>query len=347
MAYCEFADVAITGMAVAVPKTPQYNKDFANFSEKQLARFIKNIGVEQKRISIQQQTSSDLGYEAAKKLLDYKKIPPESVDALIFLTQNADYFTPSSAYVIAHRLGLSKDCMPFDVNLGCSAFVYGIHMACSFIKGGNMKKILVIIADVPKRKFKNENDTLLFGDCGSAILLERTVGSIIQSLLKSDGDRYTALITKMGGGRHPVDVAQNYYEQVRAEMNGEDVMSFSITDVPETINEFLKKTNQVIDSFDVVLLHQANMMMDKTIIKKIDAESDKVPFVMDRFGNVNGSSIPLALVDFIDRAQLSRRISCISSGFGVGLSWGCNSFEINPKDVLPLIETDNYFEEAY
>lgn len=140
MAYCEFSDVAITGVAVAVPKTVSVNKNSAILPEKQISRFIKNVGVEQKRISIKEQTSSDLGYEAAKALLEYKAISPESVDALIFLTQNADYFTPSTAYVIACRLGLSKDCMPFDVNLGCSAFVYGAHMASSFIQGGGYEK---------------------------------------------------------------------------------------------------------------------------------------------------------------------------------------------------------------
>lgn len=347
MAYCEFSDVAITGVAVAVPKTVSVNKNSAILPEKQISRFIKNVGVEQKRISIKEQTSSDLGYEAAKALLEYKAISPESVDALIFLTQNADYFTPSTAYVIACRLELSKNCMPFDVNLGCSAFVYGVHMASSFIQGGGMKKALVVIADVPKKGFANENDTLLFGDCGSAVLVEKKEGASIKSLLKSDGNRYTALVTRGGLSRHPVDVSKNYYEQVGAGMNGEDVMSFSITDVPETINDFLTKTEQNIRSFDAVLLHQANMMMDKTIIKKINAEPEKVPFSMDRFGNVNGSSIPLTLVDFIERTKVLGKLSLLSSGFGVGLSWGVNSFEIDTADVLPLIETDNYFKEAY
>lgn len=347
MAYCEFSNVAISGVAVAVPKTISNNRDCKSFSERQISRFIKNVGVEQKRLSIKEQTSSDLGFEAASALLKHKKIHSESVDALIFLTQNGDYFNPSTAYVLAHRLGLSKNCMPFDVNLGCSAFVYGVHIAASFIQGGAMSKVLVVIADVPKKGFTNENDSLLFGDCGSAVLVERKEGSIIKSLLKSDGDRYTALITRGGLNRHPIDASIDYYSQVGASMNGEDVMSFSITDVPQTINEFLEMTNQNVAAFDAVLLHQANMMMDKTIIQKINADATKVPFTMDRFGNVNGSSIPLTLVDFVMHSKTSDKLSLLSSGFGVGLSWGVNSFEVDTKDVLPLIETDEFFKEAY
>ena len=347
MAYCEFSDVGITGVAVAVPKTISKNRDCKTFSERQISRFIKNVGVEQKRLSNKEQTSSDLGYEAALALFKHKKINPESIDALLFLTQNGDYFTPSTAYVLAHRLGLSHNCMPFDINLGCSAFVYGIHLASSLIQGGAMSKVLVIIADVPKKGFTNENDSLLFGDCGSAVLVERKEGAIIKSLLKSDGDRYTALITRGGLSRHPVDSSIDYYSQVGAGMNGEDVMSFSITDVPQTINEFLKITNQNVANFDAVLLHQANMMMDKTIIQKINVDASKVPFTMDRFGNVNGSSIPLTLVDFIMRTKTSDKLLLLSSGFGVGLSWGVNSFDIDIKDVLPLIETDDYYKEAF
>lgn len=347
MAYCEFSNVAVSGIAVAVPKTISNNRDCKSFSERQISRFIKNVGVEQKRISIREQTSSDLGFEAASALFKHKKIQPNEVDALIFLTQNGDYFNPSTAYVLAHRLRLSKNCMPFDVNLGCSAFVYGVHMAASFIQGGAMCKVLVVIADVPKKGFMNQNDSLLFGDCGSAVLVEHKKGSVIKSLLKSDGDRYTALITKGGLSRHPVDSSIDYYSQVGAGMNGEDVMSFSITDVPQTIKEFLEITKQNINDFDAVLLHQANMMMDKTIIQKINADASKVPFTMDRFGNVNGSSIPLTLVDYVMRSKTVDKLSLLSSGFGVGLSWGVNSFVVDKKDVLPLIETDEFFKEAY
>ena len=273
MAYCDFLNVAIGGIAVAVPKNISYNRDSKDFSERQIERFVKNVGVVQKRISRKEQTSCDLGYEAANALLKHKNIAPDSINFLVFITQNADYFSPSTAYVLAHRLGLSNDCMPFDINLGCSAFVYGVHTAASFLNGGSMNRGLVIIADVPKKGFENKNDSLLFGDCGSAVLLERKNNSSIKSLLKSDGNRYTALITRGGLSRHPIDSSMDYYSQVKSSMDGQDVMSFSITDVPQTINDFLERSHQSVLSFDVILLHQANMMMNHMIIQKIDVTS--------------------------------------------------------------------------
>lgn len=343
----KFSDIKITGIAAAVPTNVSINKVCDGITERDLKRFVKNVGVEEKRLSIREQTSSDLAFVAAEKILSEKSIDRATIGSLIFITQNPDYFNPSTAYVLSYRLGLNSDCICFDVNLGCSAFVYGTNIAASLLIDAPYDRSLVLIGDVAKRGFGNERDNLLFGDCGCAILMEKRKNSIIKSCLKSDGSRYMALYSRGGMNRHPITNPQNYFEDTKASMNGEDVFNFSVTDVPETINEFLLKTEQKVTDFDYVLLHQANLMMVNMIIDKIGAEKSRVPISMRKFGNVNGSSIPLTLVDLKEKETLTQSLNLLSSGFGIGLSWGVNSFEIESSDIFPLIETDEYYKEAF
>lgn len=340
MAFSKFIGVKISGIACAVPTRVIKNIENENFPKCEIERFIKKVGVEEHRKSIEQQTASDLGYEAAKKIINKKDVDVSSIDGLIFISQNPDYFIPSTAYIIANRLRMTSSCMAFDVNLGCSGFVYGVNIASSLIIASGYNKVLVIIGDVSKRGFNNLKDDLLFGDCGSAILFEKGNGTIFSEIY-SDGSRYKALITKGGGARHPKS------NEVSAGMIGEDVMNFTITDVPVSINKFLEKIEKPIDEFDYILLHQANIMMLKTIARKINADFNKVPISMDKYGNVNGSSIPLTLVDMIDKHNLPASMKLLTSGFGVGLSWGVNCIELESSAILPLIETDDFYREAF
>ena len=355
MSYCEFSGVKISGVACALPTQIIDNSKTSGISQKEIARFIKNMGVKYRRCAVKKQTSSDLGFEAAKKILETKNIDPKSIDGLIFLTQNPDYRAPSTAFVLAHRLGLGKDCMAFDVNIGCAAFNYGVHMASSFIAGAKMKKVLVIIADVIKddwggKRSENSRGAMLFGDCGSAVLLENSSleNSVIKSLLRSDGDRYSSIITRNGWQRHPVDDNKRH-EQVYSQMDGEGVMTFGITDVPNTINEFLDITKSKIDDFDKILLHQSNEPMIKIIAEKIGAKLENVPVSIVEYGNVSGSTVPLTLVDAMTKksTKLPKTLKILACSFGVGLSWGVNSFFINSDDILPLIETDEFYKEAF
>ena len=130
-------------------------------------------GVQQRHVSIKEQTSSDLCYVAADRLLSEKQIDRNSIDAIIFYTQYPDYSTPATAHVLHKRLGLPPNCMAFDVNLGCSAYVYGLYLASTMLQSSNINRILVLVGDVADRNpeilLKKQ---MLFGSAGSATLIE-------------------------------------------------------------------------------------------------------------------------------------------------------------------------------
>lgn len=130
-------------------------------------------------------------------------------------------------------------------------------------------------------------------------------------------------------------------------MEGSEVFEFTIKEIPKIFKQFFNTFDKHIDDFDYCILHQANLFMLKHIGKKIKVQPEKLPISIDRYGNTNGASIPMTIVDLCDLENISKNVKLISSGFGIGLSWGIISFEVEGKDVLPMIYTDNYYEEAY
>lgn len=130
-------------------------------------------------------------------------------------------------------------------------------------------------------------------------------------------------------------------------MDGGAVFEFSIFQVPRAFKEFFKKFDTNIDYYDYCILHQANLFMLEHIRKKIKLPKEKMPISIDRYGNTSSVSIPLTIADLCYRKNVKEKIKFIASGFGVGLSWGVADFIIDKRDVLPIIETDEYFKEAF
>ena len=348
MANAIFRDISVSGIACAVPTKLVNNNKYAEvLGEEEIRKFIDNTGVVQRYVAHEKQTTSDLCFEAAKRLLSYMNYSEESIDAVIFISQTPDYIQPATAHVLHKRLGLPKNCLVFDVNLGCSGFVYGMFITSSIIQSGAVNRILLLTGDIMRKNKMNAiKDEMLFGDAGTATIIEKG-NTKINCLLKSNGEGYTSLITPGGNCRRPLKDNESYWDISKPEMNGSAVFEFSITEVPRAFKEFFKIFDGSIDDYNYCILHQANLFMLKHIGKKIKVEPQKMPISLDRFGNTNGASVPLTIVDLCEREQVPDKMKLVTSGFGIGFSWGIVSFEIKSKDVLPMIYTDNYFEEAY
>ncbi len=349
MAKAAFDGIKITGIACAVPVNTDSVYDFEDsFGRENVEKFIATTGVKERHYVDENQTNSDLCYEAAERLIKYKNYTKDSFDGLILVTQTPDYARPATAHILQYRLGLNKNCMVFDVNLGCSGFVYGVNIAASLIKAGSVKRILLCCGEAhtclsPR---DNKSTSMLFGDAGSAIILEAG-NDTIHTLLKANGEGYQTILTPGLNARIKVDIDHFDYDKVKEEMDGAGVFEFSLTEVPRSFKEFFKEFGGSIDDFDYCVFHQANLFMLKHIGKKIKLSKEKMPISMDRYGNTSSVSIPLTIADLCQHTTCPQKIKIISSGFGVGLSWGIASFTLDKGDVLPVIETNAYFKDAY
>jgi 3-oxoacyl-[acyl-carrier-protein] synthase-3 len=341
-------NVEIKGIACAVPEriidNEQYNEIFGVDS---VQKFIKMTGIKTRRVALSEQCASDLCYVAAKRLIEKLDWEPYSIDALIMITQTPDYAIPATACVLQHRLGLSENCIAFDINLGCSAYVYGIWLASTMISTQNIKRVLLLVGDTSNIGI-NQSDSstaMVFGDGGSATALEKTKGKNMRYFLNTKGSGFKNIIVPAGHARSRsnTDAEASDYE---VSMNGSEIFAFTITDVPKSIKTFMTKYRIDPNEIDMYVFHQANLFILKHLAKKINAPMEKVPISIDRYGNTSGESIPLTLVDALGKEETSDTINVFLCGFGVGLSWGGIYLELDKSVCLPMIYTSEYYNKG-
>lgn len=350
--YTTIKNFQIVGMAAAVPTKWVSIKDVSDESESFIDKFIKNTGVEGRYEASRKQTTSDFCFAAAEHIICDKQIRREKIGILVFVTQTPDYETPATACLLQKRLGLSKDCIAFDINLGCSGFTYGITMAASLLNTTDTQYALLLCGDTSakeKNYLEKEKTThsaaLLFGDSGTATLIEKveSAPNILVSS-KTDGQGFKAIITPYKGWRHPeypVGI------QKGTQMDDYEVFNFATTEVTEQINSYMHYTSTSPEDYDCLVLHQANLLIIKRIAKKTNFSMNKTLVSIDKFGNTSSSSIPVSLVKEYGNQEHGGMINALCCGFGIGLSWSTVALRIDTKDIYPLIHTDDFFDDGY
>lgn len=348
----EFQNVCVAGLACAVPDNKVETDSYIRyFGEETVERFKRSTGIEARYLSDGTQTTSDLCYAAAEQLMEKKGLSGNDIDALILVTQFPDYKMPATSYVLHKRLHIRQDCLVFDINLGCSGFISGVYTVAGLIESGTVKRALLLVGDSDTdHQIRDDiSFTMMFGDAGSAVLLEREEGSVIRGMIRSDGEGFDTLITPVPGARFPgiyPGMAVGNGPKIEKKMDGNDVFLFSITRVPRLFKEFFTTFGTGPEDYDHIILHQANRMIIDQIAKKLKVPSEKVPVSLTGYGNTDGASVPVTIVDLCEKLDGEKKMNLITSGFGIGLSWGVVSFAIDTADVLPMIVTDDYFREG-
>lgn len=355
MAYFNFNNIRITGVASAVPKQKiKASQYYDKFGHDNVDKFVKMTGVKEVRKTLLHQTASDLGYAAAEELIAQKKVDRKDIKVLIFAAHSTDYRRPATACVLHKRLRLEKDCVAFDVSLGCSAFVYGAQVISSIMGNSDIEKGILIVGETMSKMVypEDKSSVMLFGDAGSAVLFEKS-NNKLSGMLCSDGEGYKAIMAPAGGfrnmdaSREPMVFSDgNQRTLYNTLMDGTRVFEFTIREVPRTIKEYMKRENTTPDDYDYHIMHQANKYIHRQLQKRLKITEEKMPLCLDRYGNTSAAAIPLTISDAFGGIEDSQEIRVLMSGFGVGLSWGVMGTYINTADVLPVIETDDYFCEG-
>lgn len=349
MAYLEISNVKISGISACVPENEEFIKDIYRWDE--VDTFVKNTSILARRKVDVNITSADLCEKAASVLINELGWKAEDIDCLVFVSQTPDYILPSTSSVLHGKLGLSKDCYTLDISLGCSGWVYALSVITSLMQNGSMKKGLLLAGDtITKLCSPNDKSTYpLFGDAGTATALQYAdqEDNSFKFIFNADGKGYETIIVEHGGQRNPfsseslmdIEIEKDKIRKpIDLALDGAQVFSFGITKVPKQIKALAEKYNINIDNMDLFIFHQANMMMNDMIRKKLKLPEEKVPFSLCDFANTSCASIPLTLVTQ-NKDQLSNNsLNIIASGFGVGLSWASVFFKTDHIIVPNLIE---------
>ena len=302
---------------------------------------VRNIGIETRRICADWQCFSDLALVAAEKLLDDLNWAREEVDALIVVTQSPDYLIPSTAIILQDRLGLSQATIAYDVNLGCSAYPFGLHLLGSMIASGAIRKALLLVGD----KCATVGNPL-FSDAGTATALEYHEGAAPMYFdLNSDGAGYKAIMLPVGGHREPYalhhglpqrDENGQLHSPSELILDGPAVLSFSTLRVPPAVERTLSYAEMALDEVDFFVFHQANRMINDTIRRKLGLSAEKVPSTLAEFGNTSGASIGMTISARLRETMAGKKRRLLLSGFGIGLSWGTCILDIE-NAVFPAV----------
>lgn len=344
-----FQEVSIKGISVCVPELEVDNFIFGQnlFDKETLNTTIETIGVYKRHVSTPEITASDLCYSAAIELFKELNVFPEEIDGLLFVSQTPDYRLPATACVLQNRLGCRKDIIAFDVNLGCSGYVYGLGLSFSLLQQTTVKKILLLVGDTPT-KFVSKEDkasVLLFGDGGTATIIEKKAG-VNDSFVSfnSDGSGADSLIISGGGYRKQsssetlavnTDSLGNCRSMENLFMDGADIFNFTIREVPRNIKLILESADANIEDVDFFVFHQANKFMIDFLARKLKIPNSKHLFSIGKFGNTSSASIPIKIAANKE-LFVSKSSNVVLSGFGVGFSWSSAFITLEGCEILPI-----------
>ena len=334
MAFMTFNDVGITALAGAVPHTIIDNLKYTQyFPEDQVKEVVEKVGIYQRRFADDKTCSSDLCYAAAEKLIADNDINRDEIDLLVFISQTPDYRMPATSVLLQHRLNLPNTTIAFDINLGCSAFIYGLSVVFSMMQNKGLRRALLLDGETRSKVYspKDRRSAFLFGDGGVAALIERNpkFGESFFSL-NSDGSRGDLIKINGGGYRMPSSVETlkervvDEYGNIRSDeqgyMNGGDVFNFVIREIPKDIKKIVQFSGKDLDSIDYFVFHQANNFINSYLAKKLKLDTSKMPSTIAKYGNTSSVSVPLTIVDQL-KGKLETKKDLFLSAFGVGMTW--------------------------
>jgi len=302
------------------PKTEDGNTLKAENPEWRIDDIENKTGVRTRYISEPHETATDLATAAAEKLFA-SGVHKDAVEFLILITQSPDYKLPTSACILQDRLGLNQSCLAFDVNLGCSGFVYGLAIGGGLIEAGIARSGLVICSETYTKYIDKSDRTCrpIFSDGASASLITSSDQDQLGPFeLGTDGSGFANLIVRSSGARDAVAGAPDS----KLSMNGSKVFMFTMNMVPKCVKALLEKAGKTTDDVDLFVFHQASKIVIDNVIRLLDLPEDKVFINYDRLGNTVSASLPMALKDAVEDNRVKTGDQIMLVGFGVGYSWG-------------------------
>jgi len=320
--------VKISALGVYVPPRLLTNDDLSRMVDTNDEWIMSRVGIKERHIADKGVATSDLAAQAARCALAQRGIGADELDAIIVATVTPDMMFPATACLVQDKIG-AKKVWGFDLQAGCSQFVYALQVGAQFVETGAHKKVMVIGADVMSSiiDYTDRATCVLFGDGAGAVILEPTSQAddslgLIDFMHEVDGSGGCSLYMPGGGSLHP-----SSHETVDKKMHvvhqdGQAVFKFAVRKMAESCVEILKRNNLTGDDIDLMIPHQANLRIIQATADRLKLPPEKVVINIDRYGNTTGATIPLAMHTAIEEGRLKKGslvlLAAVGAGFTVG-----------------------------
>ena len=285
---------------------------------------MTRVGIKERRIMKDPAKGSAwMGARAVEQLLEKTGTKPEEVDLLVCATVTPDMHFPANAQVIADMMGI-KHAFGFDLNAGCSGFLYGLVTASQFVESGRYKKVVLVGAEKMSviTDYTDRKTCPLFGDAAGAVLLEPTFDEVgmMDHILRSDGMGRDHLFMKAGGSLNPPTIETVTNREHYIYQDGQFVFKHAVTNMADTAAEIMEKNGLKPEDVAWLVPHQANLRIIDATGRRMGLEPSKVMINIQKYGNTTSATIPLCLYEWEN--QLHRGDNLILAAFGAGFTWG-------------------------
>lgn len=318
-------NAVITGVGMYVPEKVLDNKYFETIVDTTDEWILTRTGIKERRM-LENGATSDLGAMAAKDLLSSTGISPEEIEVIIVATVTPDMFFPSTACLIQDKIG-AKNAWGFDLSAACSGFLFALETGARLIESGSFKKVLIIGADkmTSITDYSDRNNCILFGDAGTAVLLEPTTDlslGVLDRILHCDGSGKDTLNMKAGGSAMPPseETVKNKLHYIYQE--GKAVFKVAVVGMADVAVGIMKRNNLSSDDISYLVPHQANLRIIDATAKRMGLEPEKVMINIHKYGNTTAATIPLCLVEYYREGKIKKGDKLVLAAFGAGYTWG-------------------------
>ncbi|WP_308184933.1 beta-ketoacyl-ACP synthase III [Neisseria polysaccharea] len=309
----------ISGTGSYLPANRVSNDDLAQKVDTSDEWITARTGIKFRHIAAENEKTSDLAAEAARRALDAAGLNGSEIDLIIVATATPDMQFPSTATIVQQKLGITNGCPAFDVQAVCAGFMYALTTANAYIKSGMAKNALVIGAETFSRivDWNDRTTCVLFGDgAGAVVLSAADKPGIIHGKLKADGN-YLNLLNAPGKIADGQICGSPYVK-----MDGPGVFKFAVKMLAKIADEVISEAGYTAAQIDWIVPHQANRRIIESTAKHLGLSMDKVILTVQDHGNTSAASIPLALDTGIRSGQIKRGQNLLLEGIGGGFAWG-------------------------
>lgn len=350
----KFLDKKISGILSVVPKNRvKFMDELDNygFTKEKMLNLKKVMGFDERRIVEENECTSDLCLYGLQYLLEKGLLRKNDIGAIILVTQSPDHLMPPTSTILHGKLGLGHEVLCFDINQGCTGYLYGLFQAFMLLQQPSIGKVILLNGDTLSRSTcpNDRNAYPLVGDAASISIIENTEEpNEIYINFKTDGSRSDWIVIPAGGFRMPSTEETRKIKSLpdgnkrsaeHIHMNGPGVFTFTQTEVPASIKEFFETVPISIEEIDYFMFHQPNRFILEKLAQKLGVPEEKMPSnIVEIYGNSSSATIPLAICHNIRHLLSKEKFQVCMSGFGVGLSWGTMVMILGPLEFCDIIE---------
>jgi len=320
----------ITGWGMAVPESILTNDDLSKIVDTNDAWIRERTGIRERHVASENEFPSTLGVEASIKALKVANVRPTDLDLIICTSSSPEYIFPATACLIQDQLGATK-AGAFDLLAACTGFIFAMNMAAQAIRSGSIKTALVVGSETLSRfiDWKDRGTCILFGDGAGAFVLQASEqpGGVLSAVMHSDGSGGDSLSLPGGGSHYPATEATVHEGKHYIQMDGKEVFRFATRVMASATQEALDMAGLTIEQVRWIVPHQANIRIIESAARGLKLPMDRFIVNIDRYGNTSTASIPIAMVEAIEKGQIQAGDKLVMVGFGAGLTWGALAAE--------------------